>query len=79
MAQQTDAPTREQAAEIMANIEVGDRVRYHSDGEVCEVQEVTGEGAETHALVETNGTQHHVCINDVASTKFSDALLEVLD
>lgn len=71
-------PDREEAGRIMAQISVGDEIRYLSDGEICEVQDVTGDGAETHAEVLTNGTRHQVCINDVADTKFSDPLVEVL-
>jgi len=74
-----EAPSREDAENIMANIEVGDEVRYLSDGEVCEVQEVNGEGISTSALVVTNGTEHHVCINDLTSTAYGDAVLEVLE
>lgn len=74
-----EAPNREDAENIMANIEVGDEVRYLSDDEVCEVQEVSGEGAATHALVLTNGTEHHVCVNDLTSSAYGDATVEVLE
>lgn len=75
----SDTPTREEAESIMAEIEVGDEVRYLSDGEVCEVQEVSGDGAATHALVVTNGTEHHVCVNDLTSSVYGDAAVEVLE
>jgi uncharacterized protein YcsI (UPF0317 family) len=74
-----DAPSRDKAENIIANIEVGDEVRYLSDNEVCEVQEVTGEGAATHALVVTNGTRHQICVNDLTSSAYGDAIVEVID
>ncbi|AGM11961.1 hypothetical protein DNAM5_102 [Haloarcula californiae tailed virus 1] len=74
-----EAPSREEAESIIAGIEVGDEVRYLSDGEICEVQEVNGEGISTSALVITNGTRHHVCINDLTSTAYGDATVEVLE